>query len=204
MNAAARQLRPLFQVALPVVVAVVLVCLAVLNMALVKTWPGEAEDGVLWSQNGVDVIAYDIAPGSAADRAGIRRKDVLATLNGDGITRKEQVEAALHGGVVGRSFTYVLIRTGADLPITVELQPMPTVRQGLYYSLALVGVLTIIVGSSVRLRRPSDPATLHFFWLTVAFFGVLAFTPSGRYDRLDYFFDWADAIARFLLPPLFL
>ena len=47
--------------------------------------------------------------------------------------------------------------------------------------------------SSVRLRRPNDPATLHFFWLTVAFFGALAFTPSGRYDRLDYFFDWADA-----------
>jgi PAS domain S-box-containing protein len=56
----------------------------------------------------------------------------------------------------------------------------------------------------VRLRRPNDPATLHFFWLTVAFFGVLAFSPSGRYDHLDYFFDWADAIARFLLPPLFL
>jgi membrane-associated protease RseP (regulator of RpoE activity) len=81
--AAARQLRPLFQVALPVVVAVVLVCLAVLNMALVKTWPGEAEDGVLWTSRGTDVIASDIAPGSSADRAGIRRNDVLLTLNED-------------------------------------------------------------------------------------------------------------------------
>ena len=204
MNAAARQLRPLFQVALPVVVAVVLVCGAVLNMALVKTWPGEAEDGVLWGEKGIEIIAADVASGSAAERAGLRRGDVLVTLNDESITRKEQVEAALHGAAIGRRFKYVLIRTGADLPITVELQPMPTVRQGLYYSLALVGVLSIIVGSSVRLRRPSDPATLHFFWLTVAFSGVLAFTPSGRYDRLDYFFDWADAIARFLLPPLFL
>jgi len=202
--AAARQLRPLFQVALPVVVAVVLVCLAVLNMALVKTWPGEAEDGVLWTSRGTDVIASDIAPGSSADRAGIRRNDVLLTLNEDPVLKAEQVEAALHGASVGRSFKYVLMRQGAENVIAVELQPMPTVRQGLYYSLALVGVLSIIVGSSVRLRRPNDPATLHFFWLTVAFFGVLAFTPSGRYDRLDYFFDWADAIARFLLPPLFL
>ena len=38
----------------------------------------------------------------------------------------------------------------------------------------------------------------------MAFFGVLAFSPSGRYDRLDYFFDWADLVARVLLPPLFL
>ena len=62
----------------------------------------------------------------------------------------------------------------------------PADGAGLYYSVALVGILAIVVGASVRLRRPNDPATLHFFWLTVAFFGVLAFTPSGRYDRLDY------------------
>ena len=60
-----------------------------------------------------------------------------------------------------------------------SLQPMPPLQSGLYYSLALVGILSIVVGASVRLRRPNDPATLHFFWLTVAFFGVLAFTPTG-------------------------
>ena len=47
-------------------------------------------------------------------------------------------------------------------------------RHGLYFSLAFVGILTIIVGGAVRLRRPNDPATLHFFWLTVAFFGAMA------------------------------
>ena len=81
---------------------------------------------------------------------------------------------------------------------------MPLVRSGLYYSLALVGILALVVGASVRLRRPNDPATLHFFWLTVAFFGVLAFTPSGSYKTFDYFFDWADLVARLALPPLFL
>ncbi len=33
---------------------------------------------------------------------------------------------------------------------------------------------------------------------------MLAFTPSGRYDRLDYFFEWADMVARLALPPMFL
>ncbi len=95
-------------------------------------------------------------------------------------------------------------RASAELPLTVSLQASPSAPQGLYYSLALVGILTIVVGASVRLRRPHDLATLHFFWLTVAFFGVLAFTASGRYDRIDYFFDWADLVARLMLPPLFL
>src|SRR5262245_7043891 len=77
-------------------------------------------------------------------------------------------------------------------------------RLGLYYPLAFVGILSFVVGASVRLRRPNDSATLHFFWLSVAFAGVLAFVASGRFDHADYVFDWADAIARFALPPLFL
>ena len=70
--------------------------------------------------------------------------------------------------------------------------------------LAAVGLFTLLVGAGVRLRRPSDPATLHFFWLSVAFFGVFAFSFSGRLDRLDWVFYWADAVAVLLLPPLFL
>jgi len=206
MHAAARQLRPLFQVGLPVAVAVVLVWLAVLNMALVKTWPGEADDGVLWQSSGPNtpVIAADVAKGSAGARAGIQRRDELVLLNDQPVTSPKEVEKALHNATTGQRFTYVISRQSTQQAISLELQPLPALRHGLYYSLALVGVLSIVVGSSVRLRRPNDPATLHFFWLTVAFFGVLAFTPSGRYDRLDYFFDWADAVSRFVLPPLFL
>src|SRR5205085_1032053 len=99
---------------------------------------------------------------------------------------------------------YVVQRQSEQVPIEIVLQPMPLVRPGLYYSMALVGILAIVVGASVRLRRPNDRATLHFFWLTVAFFGAMSFTPSGRYNQLDYFFDWADLIARLALPPLFL
>jgi PAS domain S-box-containing protein len=206
MQAAARQFRPLLQVGLPVAVAVVLVCLAVLNMALVKTWPGEPEDGVLWQQaeSGGPVVAAEVAVNSAGHRAGIHRGDHLWQLNGREVTSPKMVDDALHAAVTGARFTYHVTRQSSTQAIAVELQPMPALRHGLYYSLALVGVLSIVVGSSVRLRRPNDPATLHFFWLAVALFGVLAFSPSGRYDTLDYFFDWADAIARFVLPPLFL
>ena len=56
----------------------------------------------------------------------------------------------------------------------------------------------------MRVRRPDDQATLHFFWLTVAFFGVFAFSFSGRLDALDWVFYWGDVVALLLLPPLFL
>ena len=39
---------------------------------------------------------------------------------------------------------------------------------------------------------------------SVAFFGVFTFSFSGRLDRLDWVFYWADAISILALPPLFL
>ena len=192
------------RVALPVAVAAVLVSLAVINMALVKTWSGEVEDGVLWRQEGVNVVAAEVAAGHAGDRAGVRTRDVVLTVDGVEIRTPLDVAVVLARRHSGQPVEYVVERASVDVPLRIELQTSPTVNQGLYYSLALVGILAIVVGGSVRLRRPHDLATLHFFWLTVAFFGVLAFTPSGRYDRIDYFYDWADLVARLLLPPLFL
>ena len=74
----------------------------------------------------------------------------------------------------------------------------------MYFVLAAVGLFTLLVGASVRLRRPRDQATLHFFWLCVAFFGVFTFSFNGPFDRLDWAFYWGDAVAFALLPPLLL
>jgi PAS domain S-box-containing protein len=191
-------------VGLPVAVGAILVSLAAVNIVLVKSWHGELEDGVLWTRSGANILATAVAQPSAGATAGLQVGDVLLQIDGGEARALSDVTAALHSAADGRAVTYVIQRHGAEQPIAVVLQPMPTVRSGLYYSLALVGILAIVVGGSVRLRRPNDPATLHFFWLTVAFFGVLAFTPSGAYDRVDYFFEWADLVARLVLPPLFL
>jgi len=56
----------------------------------------------------------------------------------------------------------------------------------------------------VRCGGPRDQATLHFFWLCVAFFGVFTFSFNGPFDRLDWVFYWGDAVAFALLPPLLL
>src|SRR5262245_53032532 len=206
-----RPLKPLIRVALPVAVAVAFVCLAIINIAIVKTYKPELEDGVRWKREAPvagDVpalVAVEIAPDSPGARAGIQTGDVLLFVNERDVhTPLDVVAATSHRTDGADAVTYTLRRAGTQSVLAVRLEsPLPP-PHGLYYSLALVGILAIVVGSSVRLRRPADPATLHFFWLTVAFFGALAFTPSGRYDRLDYFFDWADLVARLVLPPLFL
>jgi hypothetical protein len=199
-----RAIRPFLRIALPVAVAAVLVCLAFVNVLVVKTWSGHPEDGVLWRKEGSNVVAVDVARDGAGVRSGIQARDVLLMIDRTEIASPADINAIVHAAPEGREFEYVIVRATAEVPVSVRVRPMPIVARGLYYSLALVGVFTLVVGASVRLRRPSDPATLHFFWLTVSFFGVLAFTPAGRYDRLDYFFEWADLVARLMLPPLLL
>ena len=103
---------------------------------------------------------------------------------------------ALATGLVAAAiFNVILVKTTVDESVTPE---------GLYYSLALVGIVAVAVAASVRLRRPNDPATLHFFWLVVSFFSTVSFMPTGHTGPVDGFFDWADAIGRLALPPLFL
>ena len=76
----------------------------------------------------------------------------------------------------------------------MSLAPAPR-GSSMYFVLAAVGLFTLLVGASVRLRRPRDQATLHFFWLCVAFFGVFTFSFNGPFDRLDWVFYWGDAVA---------
>jgi hypothetical protein len=147
-----------------VAVAAVLVALAIVNMALVKTWTGEPDDGVLWRLQGTNVVAVQVARGYAGERAGILPGDVLLTVDDREARSPADVVAYLEAAHDGRQVRYVVERASAQVPLTLTLRVLPQVAHGLYYSIALVGILTIAVGASVRLRRPTDLATLHFLW----------------------------------------
>jgi hypothetical protein len=84
------------------------------------------------------------------------------------------------------------------------LTPIPVGNLALYFILAPIGIFSLLVGTSVRLRRRRDPATLHFYLLSIAFFGVFTFSFSGRLDTLDWIFYWANEASMVLLAPLFL
>jgi PAS domain S-box-containing protein len=186
-----------------ILVVAALLCLAVLNIHQRATW-SEVEDGVLWrSMNGA-IVAVEIAPGTAADRAGLQRGDILLTIDGREVFDVADVVAILHASSPGTPLRYLVARADARQQPTIEVAPIPSGPRGMYFALAAVGMFTLLVGASVRLRRPDHQATLHFFWLTVAFFGVMAFSFSGKLDALDWTFYWGDVTALLLLPPLFL
>ncbi len=190
--------RSLFALA---VVAVLLV-LGLANIAMRAQWH-QVEDGVLWQLRAEGVTAVEVSSDSPAAGAGLRQGDILLAVNGSPVERPADVVGRQHGNVAGARLSYTVVRLGTQQAIDITLAPSPH-SSPVYFVLAAVGLFTLLVGASVRLRRPDDQATLHFFWLCVAFFGVFTFSFNGPFDRLDWVFYWGDAVAMVLLPPLLL
>lgn len=185
-------------------VVVVLLVLGAANVAVRATWH-ELEDGVLWVSRPQGVTAAELSEHSTGARAGVQVGDVLLAVNGRPVeTPAEVADFAHRAESPDTALTYTLLRLGTREMLQVRLAPVPQGNSVLYFVLAAIGVLTLLVGAMVRVRRPGDPTALHFFWLSVAFFGVFTFSFAGRLDTLDWVFYWADAVAMLLLPPLLL
>jgi len=196
--------RAIVRAAVPILVAAGLLVLVVANLRVRASWL-EAEDGVLWASSPEGVVARELSRDGAGARAGITPDDLLVAIDGRRVDTPNDVYEALHGARPGDSLTYTVLRNGVPQGLTrLTLHQTPSGYGTLYMVQALVAIFTLLVGCAVRLRRPGDQASLHFFWLSVAFFGVFGFSFSGRLDRLDWVFYWGDVIALLLLPPLFL
>jgi two-component system NtrC family sensor kinase len=188
---------------LSILVVAALLCLGVANI-LARAGFSEVEDGVLWVQGPEGVVVADIAEGTPAAAVGLARGDVLLAIDDSPVQAVSDVVGALHAAEAGATARYTVLRLGAREVVDLRIAPIPNGARSFYFLLASIGIFTLLVGGAVRLRRPRDPATLHFFWLSVAFFGLFTFSFSGRLDRLDWIFYWGDVLSILLLPGLFL
>ena len=184
------------------VVVFLLAGLGIANIVTYAKWH-EVEDGVFWGARAEGITAVEVAAGSAGARAGIERGDLLLAVNGAPVHTPVDIVEYQHIARPGTRLTYTLARLGTQQLVEVALAAAPQ-GSSMYYVLAAVGLFTLLVGASVRLKGPHDQATLHFFWLCVAFFGAFSFSFNGPFDRLDWVFYWGDAVAQALLPPLLL
>jgi len=182
---------------------VVLVGLGVANIVARATWH-EVEDGVLWVSRPQGVTAAELASGSAADKSGIRPGDVLVAIDGNPVDSPADVVPYAHRSTAGTRLTYTLVRLGSNQVVQVPLEPVPAGNNVLYFVLAAVGIFTLVVGALVRLQRPGSQSSLHFLWLAITFFGLFTFSPSGRFNHLDWLFYWGDEITLLALGPMLL
>ena len=152
--------------ALPVVVVSLLLCLGAANIASRAAFR-EVEDGVLWAARAEGVVAADIARRHAGGGRGHRARRPAARHRrppGRGVRptsstrparRRPRRDAALHRAAARLARRHRRARS----------RPFPAARASSTSCSPAVGTFTLLVGGAVRLRRPRDPATLHFLWL---------------------------------------
>jgi hypothetical protein len=167
--------------AFALIVVTVLLTLGVANIALRARWH-EVEDGVLWGARAEGLTALEVARGSAGAASGVQRGDLLVAVNGSPVQLPGDVVEFQHRSREGTRLAYSLLRLGTHQALEVTLTPVPQ-GSSLYFALAGVGMFTLLVGASVRLRRPRDQATLHFFWLCIAFFGAFTVRDGSAATR---------------------
>ena len=180
-----------------------LLCLAIAN-AFARAENRGAHGGVAWRDSADGLIVAAVTPGSPAASAGIEIGDVVLAVGGGPVEGHAGLQRVLRSIPDGSTVRYDLLRPAAAQLRSVALRKAPAVALPTYLVFAGIGLLGLLIGAAVRVRRPEHQATLHFFWLTVAFFGALAFSYTGWHGRLDWVFFWGDEVATLLLAPLFM
>src|SRR5687768_6453662 len=140
MTTTVTRLRAWARVAMPVVVDAALLCLAVANVGLRRSFEGEVEDGVLWTSEGAEVIASAVAEDGPGARAGVRVGDRLLAIDDRMISSPSDVTDRMHRVARGERLRYQLVRLDARQLIDIEVDPVPQGNRALYYVLAVTGI----------------------------------------------------------------
>lgn len=162
-----------------------------------------ADDGVSWIDSGQGVKAWIVDRDGPAERAGIREGDVLLAIDGKPVTHAGDAYRAIFGSGVWSQVDYTLSRDGQEFDATVITRPQYTSRSLRYY-LELVGLLYLVIGTFVLVRRWTAPKSLHFYVFCLASFVLCTFSYTGKLNLFDTTVYWLNVLAWIFTPALFL
>ncbi|MFP4081467.1 MAG: ATP-binding protein [Candidatus Aminicenantes bacterium] len=187
--------------AIPVLI---LLILGVLNIYKKITWK-EPSDGVSWQLKSDGFTAVKVEVNSPAYLAGIKKDDILYSINNNPTENK--IDVAKNLWVAWNSnqkVTYQINRQGELIFPSFYLTSKGI--NLIYFYLALIGLTTLVIGVIVFLqsKKPFTLSYVYFYLLSLTFYSFYIFSPTGELNTLDSLFYWLDKIAFCLFPPLFL
>jgi two-component system NtrC family sensor kinase len=160
------------------------------------------DDGVIWDDSDRGVTALYVQPDGSADKAGIRKGDVVVRIEDHPVRTATDVTQVLVRLGSWKSAQYHVRRLGSDLDpklIIGEHQP----DSAIYYQYA-VGLVYLAIGLFVYLRRGSADKAIHFYSLCLASFILSCFHYTSKLNNFDKVVYWGNVIAGVIAPTIFL
>ncbi|OGD28322.1 MAG: hypothetical protein A2028_02615 [Candidatus Aminicenantes bacterium RBG_19FT_COMBO_59_29] len=182
-------------------IAVLLAC-GGLNIYRKLVWR-EPTDGVIWKEKSGRFVADQVAANSPAYLAGVKKGDILFSINDLPInTRIDIVKGLWVAAAAGQKVKYQIGRPGEILSPSFFLSQKRS--NLLYYYMALIGLTTLVIAVVVffNSRRTFAMPYLSFYLLCLTFYSFYIFSPTGQLDLLDGLFNWLDEAAFLFFPPL--
>ena len=176
-----------------------------LNIVKKVGWK-EPTDGVIWEIKPEGLTATKVIEGSPADLNGIRKGDILVKIND--IPVQTNIDIAKNLWIAwntDQNLSYQILREG-EAPLTPTFFPSEKGIDLLYFYLILIGLTTLVIGVIIffNSKKPLSMPYIIFYLLTLSFYGIYVFSPTGLYNALDSLFFWLDKIAFLAFPPLLL
>jgi two-component system, NtrC family, sensor kinase len=196
-----------FQVSTAVltVITVAAIVAAVLNFGQLGKFH-LADDGATWVEEPVNghaaVVAYRVAAGGGAERAGIRKGDILAKINNGAVRTAVDVPQILLGVGPWNRAEYLIERKGVLVPVKVIIGE--AAHDSALYFQYFVGAAYLLIGLFVYFRRGSAHKAQHFFIYCLVSFIFSCFHYTGKLNTFDKIIYWGNIIAGWLAPTLFL
>ncbi len=189
------------------VVTLAAVVLAILNLRQEDSFDVPT-DGAWWMESQGGLRAERVAEGTPAERAGVRKGDLLLAVDDRPTPRLASFERELfHSGVWAHA-TYSIWRPtphhagdGTHLEIPVILEPADRSSNN---GFRLIALAYLCIGTYVLFRRWTAPKATHFYLFCLVSFVLFAFKFSTKLDALDLIIFWSNIVANALQPALFL
>lgn len=190
------------KVYLGIFLVIIFLFLGVMNIYKKIAWK-EPADGVIWKEKAKGLIAAKVEVDSPAYLMGIKKGDILYSINNN--LTKNKIDVAKNMWVAWESnqkVTYQINRKGELIFPSFYLTQKGT--NLIYYYLALIGLTTLIIGLIVFLnsKKPFSMPYVYFYLLSLTFYSFYIFSPTGEMNGLDSIFYWLDKVAFLFFPPL--
>ncbi len=158
-------------------------------------------DGVWWAEVGSHLQAQRVDPDSAGEKAGVKRGDLLISVDNHAISNVGSLERQLYRVGIWSKATYSLQRQGVTVEAPLILVPAD---RSLNIGLRLIALVYLGIGLYVLLRRWTAPKSTHFYVFCLVSFVFYSFHYSGKLNQFDWIVYWSNVVAWLLQPALFL
>jgi two-component system NtrC family sensor kinase len=181
----------------------VLLVLGGLNVYKKIAWK-EPTDGVYWKKKAAGLVAVKIEINSPGYLAGLKKGDILYSINNEPIRNKIDITKNLWIAGTTQKVIYQINRQGELIYPSFHLTQQKV--NLIYFLLALIGLTTLAIGIIVFLnsKKPFTMPYVYFYFLSLAFYSFYIFSPTGEMNTFDSLFYWLDRIAFLVFPPLLL